>query len=345
MKVFRVVLLPLILLFVALPLFSEAIFLQDGEIIEGRVVSETDKEISVKTGIRTIQVPREDVLRIIYSDNYKEKQYLYTADGREIVAHIVAEDRDTYTLRRELEDPDEVTLRKRDVTGVTSQSIRGAETDRVLEAPTLFTVSAGLFGKGLMSETWHVQHPGELVSSNFETIRYDQLSAGLAFDIDFNPRFPFIFRGALLYAMGDVRDLDSIYPDASESPEVNESDSFGLEFTGTIGYAFYRTEKLRLWAGPSFGYLYLNKDYEIVVSASPGEIALDVRLLYYGFAYGVNYYVTDSLYLTLEMGFSFIDGTMKWESYDENFVERVKKDLSVKGNGHYLGLGVMYRVW
>ncbi|MGV7930220.1 MAG: LA_0442/LA_0875 N-terminal domain-containing protein [Spirochaetota bacterium] len=84
-------------------LAAESVFLKDGSIIEGRVVRENDREVqlALSTGGRR-SIPRGEILRTVYHEEYKQKRFIYLMSGEMIEGFIVDEDRETYTYRRDL---------------------------------------------------------------------------------------------------------------------------------------------------------------------------------------------------------------------------------------------------
>ncbi|HPR37236.1 MAG TPA: fibronectin type III domain-containing protein, partial [Spirochaetota bacterium] len=102
-----------ILLFFNEALNAETVFLKDGSIIEGRIISDSAGTVAVKDkDNKTRTVQRVNIMRILYTDLYMGKVYVQKTDGKNIIAYMVDEDRDTYTFRRELFNPEELKLRR-----------------------------------------------------------------------------------------------------------------------------------------------------------------------------------------------------------------------------------------
>jgi len=125
-----------ILLFFIESLNAETVFLKDGSIIEGRIIYDSAGTVAVKdkeSKTRTIQ--RANIMRILYTDLYMGKVYVQKTDGKNIIAYMVDEDRDTYTFRRELFNPEEFKLRRDQVLFMARGNPSGlqgeADTDRV----------------------------------------------------------------------------------------------------------------------------------------------------------------------------------------------------------------------
>nr|HPO44914.1 hypothetical protein [Spirochaetota bacterium] len=78
-------------------LAAESVFLKDGSIVEGRVVRENDREVqlALSAGGRR-SIPRGEILRTVYHEEYKQKRFIYLMSGEMIEGFIVDEDRETY---------------------------------------------------------------------------------------------------------------------------------------------------------------------------------------------------------------------------------------------------------
>lgn len=90
--------------FLCSSLFAESVFLNDGSIVEGKIVKETDTGLSLKmpNGLDTT-IPRARVIRVIYHDQYKKVVSIHKADNSVIKGYIVDETRDEYFLRLNLD--------------------------------------------------------------------------------------------------------------------------------------------------------------------------------------------------------------------------------------------------
>lgn len=119
---------PAIILFLFLLVsasFAESVFLKDGKILEGKITRETDAEVTLETiNGRQEKIKRNTILRTVYSSDYKEKKYIGIKDQPEIAGYIVAEEEDTYTLRAELNSPQEQVLQKKTVVYVSKESMK-----------------------------------------------------------------------------------------------------------------------------------------------------------------------------------------------------------------------------
>ncbi|NCC45307.1 MAG: hypothetical protein EOM18_17375, partial [Clostridia bacterium] len=106
MKLKRIVPVLTAVMILSAPLSAEYIFLKDGSILKGTIVSDTAATVNLRLEDRRMQrIPRSDIMRILYTDLYMGKVYIQKIDGKSIVAYMVDEDRDTYTFRMEIYKP------------------------------------------------------------------------------------------------------------------------------------------------------------------------------------------------------------------------------------------------
>lgn len=106
---------------------AESVFLKNGKIIEGSIISETDSSVTVKTedGIRTV-IPRNYVLRILFHNRYRDLRYIYKKDGSSLEGYIVDEDEENYVYRKDLQSPAEEKIPRSAVDTISIKSIRPA---------------------------------------------------------------------------------------------------------------------------------------------------------------------------------------------------------------------------
>ena len=92
---------------------AEHVFIKDGGIIEGKVIEDTRKAVTVATkdGQRK-SIPRENIIRILYSDEFLTKSVVQLTDGQIFEGFIVGETRQNITLRTRLTDPAEQVITK-----------------------------------------------------------------------------------------------------------------------------------------------------------------------------------------------------------------------------------------
>lgn len=72
----KTVIIILTLLFVFQPIFADAIFKKNGEVIEGKIVSETQLEIGIKTSDKSFFVKKDEIERLVYSPADEKKSFI-----------------------------------------------------------------------------------------------------------------------------------------------------------------------------------------------------------------------------------------------------------------------------
>lgn len=104
------------------PLYSESVFMKDGAIIDGKVVSENDNVIKLRDRDKKIrELQRSKVLRVSYEEGYKKRMYLKRRSGKTIEGHIVDESAKDYTIRDNLDSPAEYKVEKSDIIAVSAE--------------------------------------------------------------------------------------------------------------------------------------------------------------------------------------------------------------------------------
>ena len=113
LRIFTILILSIVI--TVLPLKGELIFLNDGSIIEGEIVSDIEETVTVKDkDSMSHEIQRSGILKI--SPSIKTgKVYIQKRNGEGISAYIVNEDKTSYTLRTELNDTYEFTIKKSDI--------------------------------------------------------------------------------------------------------------------------------------------------------------------------------------------------------------------------------------
>lgn len=105
-------------------LMAESVFLKDGSITEGRITRETNSIIIIRTGSGQETIKRQNILRIIYNNEYKKIKYIYLNNGTNIKGYIVGENRNSYIIRGNLGSPNERTIAKEDINGILNRPIQ-----------------------------------------------------------------------------------------------------------------------------------------------------------------------------------------------------------------------------
>lgn len=95
---------------------AEYVFMKDGAITEGKIISDAAESIVLKEKDgKNRQIERKKILRVLYTSLNMAKLYVQKRDGSSFVAYLVDEDRDDYTFRRELYKPEEFKASRKDV--------------------------------------------------------------------------------------------------------------------------------------------------------------------------------------------------------------------------------------
>jgi hypothetical protein len=85
-----------------------------------------------------MEIPKKDILRIIFDAEYKNKIYIYKLNGDVIEAFIVNEDRESYTYRTDLASSKETVLKKSQVNLISRQKLAGIKEKAPLVKSVLF---------------------------------------------------------------------------------------------------------------------------------------------------------------------------------------------------------------
>jgi len=113
-----------------LPLSAEFVFLKDGLIESGAIISDSAASVTIRTSDKKKkQIPRKDIMRILYTELKMGKVYIQKRDGEGIVAYIVDEDRLSYTFRKDLYKPAEFVLNRGDVLFISEKNPSGLKVD------------------------------------------------------------------------------------------------------------------------------------------------------------------------------------------------------------------------
>lgn len=97
----------LVILAAAIQLHAESVFINDGSIIQGSIVSDTTDTITIyTTQKKTIEIQRSRIMRILYTELYMGKIFVNLIDGSVLQVYMVDENRDTFTFRKDLYKPE-----------------------------------------------------------------------------------------------------------------------------------------------------------------------------------------------------------------------------------------------
>ncbi len=119
--------------FVALAIFfttaelrAEYVFLKDGSIIKGAIVSETSGAVVIMGEDRKKQtIKRENIMRVLYTELNMGKIWVQKKSGEGFIAYMVDEDRESYTFRVDLYKPAEFKLSRAEVLFISERTCSG----------------------------------------------------------------------------------------------------------------------------------------------------------------------------------------------------------------------------
>lgn len=136
MKLKTIVITILAGIILAMPVQAEFVFLKNGSIIEGKIVADAADSVTIKDKENKVKtVPRNSIMRILYTSLKMGKIYIQKRDGEGLVAFMVDEDRDSYTFRKDLYKPEEFVLQRIDVLFLAEKNPSGlkgvADTDSI----------------------------------------------------------------------------------------------------------------------------------------------------------------------------------------------------------------------
>ncbi len=113
-----------------LPLIAESVFLKDGSIVAGTVISDSVASIRIRTKNKEIKdIPRSNILRLIYAKLKEGRLFVEKRDGDSFEGYLVDEDGETYTFRMDLYKPAEFTLTKNEVLYMYERNPAGLKLD------------------------------------------------------------------------------------------------------------------------------------------------------------------------------------------------------------------------
>ena len=106
--------LAVILLF-SFTLKAEFLYLKDGQVIQGKIISEDAESYTVQTKYQTRRVNRTEVTRIMYGERKLERIYLLMRDGTKMDGYKVDEDAEKVLIREKEDSPREISISKKDI--------------------------------------------------------------------------------------------------------------------------------------------------------------------------------------------------------------------------------------
>lgn len=222
----------------------------------------------------------------------------------------------TLTVRRELKSPDEFSIQKGSVTGIMSRSIRDARPDEEYTGGNKYAL--GLYFKGFPPEAAIGVDTSSQAGDGHILALYENPMLGITGNIDFSPRYPVHLRFSVLIALHTGIDA---------GPGEKHDDGFGFEIMTSAGFTLFETGRIKFWTGPQLGFMHRKLEWD-------DGFEIEFVGIYTGALFGFDYYITDSVMLTADMGFRFTYGEI---------IIKDSENPDLRGYGVHLGLGAMYR--
>jgi len=119
-------------------LFAEYVYLKDGQVIQGKIISEDQREITVQTKFQKKTIRRDEILRIMYGERKMEKIFMLMNDGTTRIGYKVDEDASQVLIRDKEDSPKESSIPKSTIKQMSSSEIVPLD-------PSIF-VRGGVFG-------------------------------------------------------------------------------------------------------------------------------------------------------------------------------------------------------
>ncbi|HOO71260.1 MAG TPA: hypothetical protein PK926_05820 [Spirochaetota bacterium] len=98
--------------------FSQSVFLKDGSIVEGTILTENDNFLTIKSNSGKKNIKRSEIIRTVYNNDYKTRVNVVLMDGRIIKGYVVEEGKNYYIVRKYLSSTKELRLNKKKINGI-----------------------------------------------------------------------------------------------------------------------------------------------------------------------------------------------------------------------------------
>jgi hypothetical protein len=107
-------------------LYSDILFLKNGQVLYGVIGKETDTELTFKEkkAKKAKKYPRAQIVRILYKDGPLKKQFIYKKSGASVEAFIVDEDAGRIIIRRVLQKIEEETIPRNEIASISAKKIK-----------------------------------------------------------------------------------------------------------------------------------------------------------------------------------------------------------------------------
>ncbi|HON79747.1 MAG TPA: hypothetical protein PK544_14735 [Spirochaetota bacterium] len=134
---------PLIVMFMAVSLSAEIIYLNDGQVLRGTIIREGKHFITVQTRFQTREVYRKHIKRIMYGERDMEPIYFLMRDGRLINGFLVDQDSRKVVYRKTKDSAEEFTLLKEDISQMSAKEITPLYPDIMLRVGVYAPLNSG----------------------------------------------------------------------------------------------------------------------------------------------------------------------------------------------------------
>jgi sRNA-binding regulator protein Hfq len=116
-------LLLIIALIIPRGLYPEIIYMKDGQILKGSIISEDKATITLKSRYQTRQIFREHIRRILYGDREMESINILLKNGTLLKGFLIDQDKTRVVFREERNSPREKTILKSNISQLSPEEI------------------------------------------------------------------------------------------------------------------------------------------------------------------------------------------------------------------------------
>lgn len=104
-------------------LSGETIFTRDGRILEGKITEDANAYKTIKTKEGEQKIPRREILRVLYSEDYKTKVHIYLKVGSPLEGHVVDDKGLFLVIRPDLEKREEIQVARSNVVMISTNPL------------------------------------------------------------------------------------------------------------------------------------------------------------------------------------------------------------------------------
>jgi hypothetical protein len=103
--------------------YAQSVFLKDGSIVEGKIITENDVFLTIKTEKESKNIKRSEIIRTVYNNDFKTRVNVVLMDGRIIKGYVVEESKNYYVIRKYLDSTKELKLEKSKINGILKDDV------------------------------------------------------------------------------------------------------------------------------------------------------------------------------------------------------------------------------